>query len=300
MSEFAAVGWGPFAATPRTLLAMLVLYAVLALASLGAAWGTRRGSSLRAQINAWWRIFPVFSVSLLAFPWGPPLLTLLIASLALRELAALHAAPRRYFWGVGIVVWLLQMGLAWFDATLATCVLAGLLLLQALVFVLRRQRSHLLLLLFVLLCLGLSFLPLLLQRTPVVGLNLAWFYYLFALTALNDIAQFIGGKCFGRHKIAARISPQKTWQGLVAGVVASVLISVLLGRYLRLADVPLLVGLGLSLSLAGFVGDLLFSAGKRRLGIKDYSTLIPGHGGMLDRVDSLVLTAPMLYLGLLF
>lgn len=300
MSEFSAIGWGPFAATARTLLAMLVLYGVLALASLGAAWGTRRGSSLRAQINAWWRIFPVVSVAMLLYPWGPALLMLLIAFLALRELAALHAAPRRYFWGVGAAVWLLQMALAWWDAALAPWVLAGMLLLQALVFGLRRQRSHLLLLLFVLLCLGLSFLPLLLQRTPMAGLNLAWFFYLFALTALNDIAQFIGGKCFGRHKIAARISPQKTWQGLVAGVFASVAISVLLGRYLRLADVPLLAGLGVCLSLAGFVGDLLFSAGKRRLGIKDYSTLIPGHGGMLDRVDSLVLTAPMLYLGLLF
>ncbi|MFZ4288608.1 phosphatidate cytidylyltransferase [Variovorax sp. HJSM1_2] len=299
MSEFSAIGWGPFAATARTLLAMLVLYGVLVLASLGAAWATRRGSSLRAQINAWWLIFPVVSACLLLYPWGPALLMWLIAFLALRELAALHATPRHYFWGVGAAVWLLQMALAWWHAALATSVLAGLLLLQALVFVLRRQRSHLLLLLFLLLCLGLSFLPLLLQHTPMAGLNLAWFFYLLALTALNDIAQFIGGKCFGRHKIAARISPQKTWQGLLAGVFASMLISLLLGRYLRLADAPLLVGLGVGLSLAGFVGDLLYSAGKRRLGIKDYSALIPGHGGMLDRVDSLVLTAPMLYLGLL-
>lgn len=299
MSEFSAVGWGPFVVTPRTMVAMLVLYGVLAFASLGAALGTKRGSSLRAQINAWWRIFPVVSLSLLLYPWGPSLLMLLIASLALRELAALHAPPRRYFGGVCVAVWLLQSGLALVEAAWAPMLLTGLLFVQALVFSLRRQASQLLLLLFVLLCWGLSFLPLLLQRTPVAGLNLAWLFYLFALTALNDIAQFIGGKCFGRHKIAARISPQKTWQGLAAGVLASIGVSVLLGRYLRLADTALLVGLGLCLSLAGFVGDLVFSAAKRRLRIKDYSTLIPGHGGMLDRVDSLVLTAPMLYLGLL-
>lgn len=125
--------------------------------------------------------------------------------------------------------------------------------------------------------------------------NLAWLFYLFTLTALNDIAQFVFGKLFGRHRIAPRISPNKTWQGLAGGIVVSQLHSLVLGTYLDLASLPTLAAFGLLLSLAGFAGDLMFSAAKRRLGLKDFSTLIPGHGGMLDRVDSLVLTAPSLY-----
>jgi len=126
-------------------------------------------------------------------------------------------------------------------------------------------------------------------------LNLAWLFYLFILTALNDIAQFISGKLFGRHRIAPTVSPNKTWQGLFGGIAISQIVSLALGRYLGLADAPTLSLYGLLLSCAGFAGDLLFSAAKRRLGIKDFSALIPGHGGILDRVDSLVLTAPLLY-----
>ena len=75
-------------------------------------------------------------------------------------------------------------------------------------------------------------------------------------------------------------------------------VSALLGWYLQLAAVLQLLALGVLLSLAGFVGDMALSAAKRSLGIKDFSQLIPGHGGILDRVDSLVLTAPALYWGL--
>lgn len=127
------------------------------------------------------------------------------------------------------------------------------------------------------------------------GQNLAWLFYLFTLTALNDIAQFVFGKLFGRNRIAPRISPNKTWQGLAGGIAVSQVHSLALGTYLDLASLPILALFGLLLSLAGFAGDLMFSAAKRRLGLKDFSTLIPGHGGILDRVDSLVLTAPLLY-----
>jgi phosphatidate cytidylyltransferase len=145
------------------------------------------------------------------------------------------------------------------------------------------------------LCYGLSFVPRLfsLPGTPV--LLSGWCFYLFVLTALNDIAQFVSGKSLGRHKIAARLSPNKTWQGLLGGMLVSALVSVALGRYLQLASTGQLVSLALLLSMGGFVGDLSFSAAKRYIGIKDFSQLIPGHGGILDRVDSLVLTAPLLY-----
>jgi phosphatidate cytidylyltransferase len=126
------------------------------------------------------------------------------------------------------------------------------------------------------------------------ALAAAWFWWLCTLTALNDVAQFVTGKCLGQHKIAPTISPHKTWQGLVGGLLASALLAVGMGMALDLAPWPQLIGLGGVLGAVGFVGDMVLSAVKRRLGIKDFSQLIPGHGGILDRVDSLVLTAPTL------
>jgi phosphatidate cytidylyltransferase len=286
---------------PRMLVAMAVLYGLLTIASIGGMLATRRGSALRSQINAWWLIFPVVSLSLWLAPLGPHLLCWLIALLALRELAALctpDGARRKCFIGACLGLLLLQAWLSLNDLALASGCLAVLVLLQAAHFTWRRTPVQLLLLLFVLLVLALGFVPRFLQLTPSSTANLRWTFYLFVVTALNDIAQFIAGKSLGRHRIAARISPQKTWQGLAGGVVASVLVSVSLGSYLQLADVAPLVVLALLLAPAGFAGDLLFSAAKRWLGIKDFSNLIPGHGGMLDRADSLVLTAPLLYLAL--
>lgn len=298
MLEMSEGGLAASAVVPRIWAATLLLYGVLALASLGAARWTRPDNTLRQQIHAWWYIFPVFSLAILLYPVGPALLSLLIAALAVRELAALYAGPRGRFQAVCGAVVVLQTVLAWYSPALATVVVLGLLLAQSLHFYLRPQPAQLVLLLFILLGTGLSFLPSLLHRTPSAGVALAWFFYLFALTALNDIAQFVSGKCFGRHPLAPRISPHKTWQGLLGGVLVSMAVSVALGRYLQLAEVPQLLALALLLSLGGLVGDLVFSAAKRRLGIKDFSQLIPGHGGILDRVDSLVLTAPLLYGGL--
>jgi phosphatidate cytidylyltransferase len=142
---------------------------------------------------------------------------------------------------------------------------------------------------------GTSF-AVMLSRLPMPdGVKLSWLLYLFALTALNDISQFIIGKTLGRHKIAASISPNKTWQGLLGGVATSTAVSLVAGSYMGLECKSALLVIGMALSLAGFCGDLVFSAAKRILGIKDFSQLIPGHGGILDRADSLVLTAPLLY-----
>jgi phosphatidate cytidylyltransferase len=283
------------------LLATAVLYGLLAVASVGGAVCAAPGSSLRAQINAWWRIFPLVSLSMLLVPLGPMLLCVVISLLALRELAPLaapDAARRRHTIGAGVGVLLLQSLLSLREPALASGCLFAVLILQAAYFAWRRGREQLVLLLFVLLVFALSFVPQLLRLTPSAPVNLRWYFYLFVVTALNDIAQFIAGKTFGRHRIAARISPQKTWQGLAGGVLASVVVSVVLGGYLQLAGFGPLIVLALLLAPAGFLGDLLFSAAKRWLGIKDFSNLIPGHGGMLDRADSLVLTAPLLYLAL--
>ncbi len=281
-----------------TLMAMLALYLLLAVTSLAVGQRTRPDSQLRKQVLAWWYLFPVVSLSVFLNPAGPMLMALLIALLAVRELARHHSGPRWRFLLPCLALLIVQAGLTVTGAARPAALLPWLLAAQALHFLLRRHRNTLLLLLFILLCYSLSFLPDLLKLPLPAPMGIDWFFYLCVLTALNDIAQFIGGTLFGKHAIAKHISPNKTWQGLAGGVLASIVVSLALGLSLRLAPVPELLGLALLLSLGGFAGDLLFSAAKRFLGIKDFSQLIPGHGGILDRVDSLVLTAPLLYFAL--
>jgi phosphatidate cytidylyltransferase len=287
-----------FAVGAPILHAMMALYLLLAVASLGVGLSTTSDSQLRKQVNAWWLLFPVVSLSLLLYPAGPLLMALLIAVLAVRELALHHVGPRRHFLAVCIALLLIQAALMLNDGPSPASILPWLLLAQALHFALRRGANQLLLLLFLLLCYSLSFIQGLLTLPIAPQASLAWYFYLCVLTALNDIAQFVSGKAFGNCAIAPRISPNKTWQGLAGGVLVSLLVSVTLGRYLQLAPVGQLLALALLLSTGGFAGDLIFSSAKRFLGIKDFSELIPGHGGILDRVDSLVLTAPLLYVAL--
>ena len=119
--------------------------------------------------------------------------------------------------------------------------------------------------------------------------------YLVALTELNDIAQFLWGKSFGRHKIVPKVSPNKTWEGLLGGLVTTTLLAVTIGPVLTpMSRLQALLS-GLILSVGGFVGDINLSALKRDLGVKDSGTLLPGHGGVLDRVDSLTYTAPLFF-----
>ena len=126
----------------------------------------------------------------------------------------------------------------------------------------------------------------------------------FALAFLSDTGAYFAGRAFGRHKLAPEISPNKTIEGLVGGVAGAVVGVALYCVILQFAFrfqvnyfyVPIYGILG---SLGGAFGDLCFSAVKRQTGIKDYGNLIPGHGGVLDRFDSMVVVAPLTELLLL-
>ncbi len=124
------------------------------------------------------------------------------------------------------------------------------------------------------------------------------FLFLITLTALNDVFQYTWGNLFGKHKIIPTISPNKTWEGFIGGILSTILLANLLYFFTPFTHTELSIT-GLLLSIAGFLGDALISAIKRKLKIKDTGTAIPGHGGIMDRLDSLVLTAPVFYLVLL-
>lgn len=285
----------------RVIAATVVLYVLLAVASLSVMLSNAvpKAGALRDQVNSWWYIFPLVSLSLALYPFGPVALVIGSGLLALREIMSHAAARRRRIAVLGAAFLLLVVALAWLQVGLATAAPILLLSLLSLVFTLRRSSAALFALLVVLVGYGLSFVVHFLFLPLSPGQNLGWLFYLFVATALNDVGQFVFGKLFGKRKIASRISPNKTVEGLAGGVLVTVLVSLWLGTYLQLAPAaPLVLVAGL-LSVAGFLGDISFSAAKRFIGVKDFSALIPGHGGILDRVDSLVFTAPILYFSVL-
>lgn len=116
---------------------------------------------------------------------------------------------------------------------------------------------------------------------------------------LNDVFAYLTGKTFGKRKLLPNTSPNKTWGGAIGAVVLTTLLATFLGRFVfqatNLEYVPHLLVLGLLISALGQCGDLVISSIKRDLGVKNMSEVIPGHGGLLDRFDSLLIVAPVLF-----
>lgn len=112
-------------------------------------------------------------------------------------------------------------------------------------------------------------------------------FFLLLITQLNDISQFIAGKLFGKRKISPLISPHKTWAGLLGGITGSIVFGQVFKNLLPHSPLQI-VFLSILIAVTGFFGDLNISAIKRDLKIKDMGNLIPGHGGILDRMDSLI------------
>jgi phosphatidate cytidylyltransferase len=120
---------------------------------------------------------------------------------------------------------------------------------------------------------------------------------LLATVVVSDTAQYYTGRAFGRRPLAPTISPKKTIEGAVGGLVVATLFMALAGPRVLPGAAPLpLAGLGLTIAVLGMCGDLFESRLKRDAGVKDSSTLIPGHGGVLDRIDALLFAVPAFYL----
>lgn len=131
---------------------------------------------------------------------------------------------------------------------------------------------------------------------PVLG-PIGLFVFLILLTESNDIAQALVGRRVGRRKITPTVSPNKTWEGLAGGVIVTLVCGMLFSPWLLPAGAGIAMGagLGLAISITGFLGDIHMSALKRDRGVKDSGDLLPGQGGILDRVDSLTFTAPVFF-----
>mgnify|MGYP001078647984 CR=1 FL=1 len=122
---------------------------------------------------------------------------------------------------------------------------------------------------------------------------------LLAAIWINDTMAYITGSLIGKHKLIERISPGKTWEGFLGGLIFTIATILIINQIFFEFDVISLVIIALVIVLSGTIGDLLESKLKREAGVKDSGNIIPGHGGILDRIDSLLVAAPFTGIALL-
>lgn len=118
--------------------------------------------------------------------------------------------------------------------------------------------------------------------------------FLVFVVEMSDVLQYIWGKTLGRHKIIPAVSPNKTWEGFIGGIASAMLLSLAI-RFLTPFSIKETLLVSFLITVAGFCGGAVMSAVKRDFGVKDFGSVIPGHGGMLDRVDSLCYAAPIFF-----
>lgn len=146
---------------------------------------------------------------------------------------------------------------------------------------------------------GLVYVPMLACVWPLLKKELGpeWLFLALALAFGSDTLAYFAGRAFGKHKLYEAVSPKKTIEGSIGGLVGGVAAMVGMGHFWLAPEIPIAhcVALGLVGSALGQIGDLVESMIKRTFGIKDSGNVLPGHGGMLDRVDGLLFVAPLIY-----
>lgn len=303
-----------FFGQPAPLLAGLsVVVAILILGSVAAAVLPRLKSgkdyaNLRQRVASWWVMAGLLIVALLAGWRAMTVLFLVVSFIALREFLSLSPLKREDRLIVLIaylaipaayaLVALNQYGkyLVFVPVYLFLTIpflmtLAG----QTQAYLSRASIVHWGLVTCVY---NLGYIPFLMmtpaREAPQAGAAGLVLLLLFA-TEANDVLQYCWGKALGRRKIMPRVSPNKTWEGFLGGWISTSALIVLLGPHLTPLSGVGLWTVAILLPPAGFAGDVTWSAIKRDIGVKDTSALIPGHGGVLDRVDSLTFTAPLYF-----
>ncbi len=308
----------PFIVSPHPdLVTLLVgLFGILVLASVIGYLLERRLSpdgsnpvieNLNDRIRAWWVMVAVFTAALATGGIGSVILFGLLSFVALREFITLtptrRADHRTLFWAffVFVPVQYVLVAVHWYG------LFAIFIPVYAFLFVpfrsvlagdtedfLARTAKIQWGLMIAVYCVSHAPALLMLQIPGYEGENAKLLLYLIIVVQLSDVLQYVFGKTLGRHRIAPRVSPNKTWEGAIGGIAAASLVGTLLWWATPFTPWES-AGIALLINLAGFAGGLSMSAIKRDRGIKDFGNLIQGHGGVLDRIDSLCFAAPLFF-----
>lgn len=290
---------------------LAVIFALLLIATVvnGLLVWRRPGKDWREltlRIRTWWVIIVLFSLAILSPHWLALTFFALVSFMALKEFLTL--APSRQtdrmpllwmFIAIPINYWLI--GINWYGMFVVFIPVYAFLFLPVRMviagdtqgFLRFVSQHHWSLMTTVFAFSHVAFLLVLPDDGKQTGALLVLF--LVGLTEFNDIAQYLWGKSIGRIKVMPKVSPNKTLAGLVGGVVTTTLMAAVLGPVMTPLNLPLSLLAGFIIGLSGFCGDVVMSALKRDIGVKDSGTLLPGHGGILDRLDSLIFTAPVFF-----
>jgi phosphatidate cytidylyltransferase len=263
--------------------------------------------NINARIRAWWVMAVVFMLSVATGAVGSILLFTAISFLALREFVTLAPTARgdhRALLWCFFVFTPLEYYLVWrgsyelFAILIPVFVTTFLAIRTAIAGDTARylQRTSAIQWGLLVCVYFVSYVPaLLMLRIPgYAGPNAALIFFLVLVVQLSDVLQYIWGKTMGRRLIAPSVSPHKTWEGFIGGVLSATAAGAAIWWATPFAPAQAAL-IALAVALTGFAGGLIMSAIKRDLGVKDYGSMIPGHGGVLDRIDSLCFAAPVFF-----
>lgn len=263
--------------------------------------------NLNARIRAWWVMTLVFAAALATGGIGSVVLFALTSFLALREFITLtptrRGDHRTLFWAFFVLapVQYLLVGIQWYG------LFAIFLPVYAFLFIpvrsalagetedfLARTATIQWGLMIAVYCVSHAPALLMLQIPGYPDQGAKLLLYLIVVVQLSDVMQYVFGKTLGRHRIVPGVSPNKTWEGTIGGIATATLVGT--GLWWATPFSPgAAAAIAFAICLAGFGGGLVMSAIKRDRGVKDFGTLIEGHGGVLDRIDSLCFAAPLFF-----
>lgn len=290
-------------------IVLLIILGILAFATLivSVVFRTKTSQELKDRVYSWWIIIGAFILGAMLNTTVAMFFFALISYLALKEYFTLIPTRRTdrriiFYAYLSIVFQYWFAGAQWYGMFIIWIPVYLFLLLpfrQVLIgetqgFLENTSRVQWGLMMFVF---GLSHLAYMMTLPAVAGHDVGGkelVLYLVVLTELNDVLQYLWGKALGRHKIVPKVSPNKTVEGFVGAFVTLSALAVVFSFLTPFTTLQALAA-GMLISGAGFIGDVVISMVKRDIGVKDSGHLLPGHGGILDRVDSLTYTAPLFF-----
>jgi phosphatidate cytidylyltransferase len=265
-------------------------------------------ANLNARIRAWWMMVAVFGIAIATGGVGSIIMFFLLSFLAMREFMTLTPTGRSdhapLFWAFFLLapIQYLLVWAQWYGLFSVLVPVYGFVAITSRMALsgdtdrfLERTATVQWGVMACVYCV--SHAPALLMLGPIPGYTgngATLLFYLVLVAQLSDVMQYVWGKLLGKKPVAPSISPNKTWGGFVGGTLTAIAVGTAL--YWATPFTPIAAAaMCLAITMLGFMGGLVMSAIKRDRGVKDYGTLIQGHGGVLDRIDSLLFAAPVFF-----
>jgi len=263
--------------------------------------------NLIARISAWWKMCAIFVLTLLVGRVGTLLVFAVLSFVAMREYMTLvptrRGDHRALFWSFFLIMPLQYylVGIQWYGFFAIMIPVLAFIFVPTLIAIhgdtehfLERSAKIQFGLMVCVYCFSHAPALLLLDIPRFEGHNARLLLYMGIVVEMSDVMQYLWSRLIGGHKIAWRVSPSKTWEGFLGGVITATALGAVLWWITPFTPLQS-AGMSFMICILGFAGGLVMNAIKRDIGIKDFGVVIEGHGGILDRIDSLCFAAPIFF-----